>query len=44
MIGEACRAHMEACIAVYHTEDARIEGRKVTTCRTVAAITARVEG
>lgn len=44
MISELGRVHMEACIAAYHAEKARFEGRAVTTCRTVGSTTTCVEG
>ena len=42
MISELGRAHMEACIAAYHAEKARLEGRAVTTCRTIGSTTSCV--
>jgi len=44
MISEVGRAYMESCIAGYHAEKARLEGRAVTTCRTVGGTTTCVEG
>lgn len=44
MISELGRVHMEACIAAYHTEKARLEGRAITTCRTVGSTTTCVKG
>ncbi len=42
MISELGQAHMESCIAAYHAEKARLEGRAVTTCRTIGSTTSCV--
>jgi starvation-inducible outer membrane lipoprotein len=41
---EMMQAKTQACIAEYHAEKARLEGRVVTTCRTVGSTTTCVEG
>ncbi|WP_323771235.1 hypothetical protein [Antarctobacter sp.] len=43
-VSEIMQAHTEACVAAYHTEKARQEGRAVTTCRTVGSTTTCVDG
>ncbi len=41
---EIMQAQTEACVAAYHAEKARQEGRAVTTCRTVGSTTTCVDG
>jgi len=38
-IGPELQHITEACVAAYHAEKARLEGREVTTCRTVGNTT-----
>ncbi|HBU55372.1 MAG TPA: hypothetical protein DHV74_02495 [Sulfitobacter sp.] len=44
MISDMGRTLMESCISSYHAEKARLEGRTVTTCRTVGGTTTCVDG
>lgn len=41
---EIMQAHTQACVAAYHAERARMEGRAVTTCHVAGNTTTCVEG